>query len=67
MGNMLMVAHAMQLCLSDDKHTSSDAHGSIIKQPVEKKTLTIGAKQNGQYLSFNGDQNSNQIARLEDA
>lgn len=65
---MLMVAHAMQLCLSDDKHTSSDAHGSIIKQPVEKKTLTIGAKQNGQWISLgNGDQNSNQIAMLEDA
>ena len=45
MGNMLMVAHAMQLCVSDDKHLkNSNAHCSIIKQPVKKKTLTVGAE-----------------------
>ena len=41
---MLMVAHAMQLCVSDDKHLkNSNPHGSV-KQPVKKKTLTAGAK-----------------------
>lgn len=42
MGNMLMVAHAMQLCVSDDKNLKNpDAHSSTMKGPAEKGTSKV--------------------------